>query len=80
MRGSAAICYNIYKFDGTGCFCEFFQNDTDDISKPKVMSALEPGHTYNVIVTNAAGLYRVMTDVEIRVVRNGVDGLFVEIL
>ena len=69
-----------YQFDGTGCFCEFFQNDTDDISKPKVLSALEPGHTYNVIVTNAAGLYRVMTDIEIRVVRNGADGLFVELL
>ena len=69
-----------YRFDGPGCFCEFFQNDTDDIAKPKVMSALEPGHTYNVIVTNNAGLYRVMTDVEIRVVSNEATDLIVEIL
>ena len=68
-----------YVFDGTDCFCEFFQNDTDDIGKPVIMSKLEPGHTYNVIVTNNAGLYRVVTDAEIRVVENGAGGLVVEI-
>ena len=71
---------DIYHFDGTNCFCEFFRNDTDDIAKPVTISGVESGHTYNVIVTNDAGLYRVMTDVEIRVVRNGVDGLFVELI
>ncbi len=69
-----------YVFDGTDCFCEFFQNDTDDILKPFARSGLQPGHTYNVIVTNRAGLYRVVTDAEIKVVENGVDGLVVEIL
>ena len=68
-----------YRFDGTGCFCEFFRNDTDDIGKPVTMSKLEPGHTYNVIVTNNAGLYRVVTDAEIRVVENGAGGLIVEV-
>ena len=69
-----------YVFDATGCFCEFFQNDTDDVLKPFTRSGLRAGHTYNVIVTNTAGLYRVVTDAEIRVVENGVDGLIVELL
>ena len=68
-----------YVFDGTGCFCEFFQNDTDEISKPVSQCALQAGHTYNVIVTNGAGLYRVVTDNEIRVVRIDGDQIIVEL-
>ena len=71
---------DLYLFDGTGCFCEFFRNDTDEVAKPVTRGELEPGHTYNVIVTNGAGLYRVVTDIEILVVRAGAEGLFVEIL
>ena len=52
-----------YVFDATDCFCEFFQNDSDDIAKPITQSELQEGHTYNVIVTNGAGLYRVVTDI-----------------
>ena len=69
-----------YIFDGTGCFCEFFQNDSDEISKPKLIVDLEEGHTYNVIVTNDSGLYRVVTDVEIRVVGRKDDDIIVEFL
>ena len=68
-----------YVFDATDCFCEFFQNDSDDIAKPITQSELQEGHTYNVIVTNGAGLYRVVTDIEILVVRADADGLLVEL-
>ena len=70
---------DLYLFDGTDCFCEFFRNDTDEIARPVTRGELEPGHTYNVIVTNGAGLYRVVTDIEILVVRSDADGLVVEI-
>ena len=69
-----------YVFDGTGCFCEFFRNDSDGIEKPVTRGGLEPGHVYNVIVTNGAGLYRVVTDAEIRVIETGHDGIVVELL
>ena len=69
-----------YVFDGTGCFCEFFRNDSDGIEKPVTQGGLESGHAYNVIVTNGAGLYRVVTDAEIRVIETGHDGILVELL
>ena len=69
-----------YVFDAPGCFCEFFRNDTDEIGRPVTRAEVEPGHTYNVIVTNGAGLYRVMTDLEVRVVRAEADDLLVELI
>jgi len=69
-----------YVFDGTGCFCEFFRNDTDVVEPPISMSRLEVGHRYNVIVTNNAGMYRVMTSAEIRVVKLDMDGMVMEIV
>ena len=39
-----------------------------------------PGHTYSVIVTNGAGLYRVVTDVEIRVISSDIGNLVVDVM
>ena len=39
-----------------------------------------PGHTYNVIVTNGAGLYRVVTDAEIRVISSEIGNLVVDVM
>ena len=69
-----------YVFDGTDCFCEFFRNDSDEVETPVTMSELMPGHTYNVIVTNGAGLYRVVTDAEIRIISSEIGNLVVDVM
>ena len=69
-----------YIFDGTDCFCEFFRNDSDEVETPVTMSELMPGHTYNVIVTNGAGLYRVVTDAEIRIISSEIGNLVVDVM
>ena len=57
-----------------------FQIDSDEVETPVTMSELMPGHTYNVIVTNGAGLYRVVTDAELRVISSEIGNLVVDVM
>lgn len=49
------------------CFYEFFRTGTDEVSEPLLLSQLEEGATYCLIVTNDAGIYRLYTDIQITV-------------
>lgn len=71
---------DLYELDRNACFYEFFCNDIEDARPPVPISGLEPGHTYNVIVTNDSGLYRLMTNYEIRAVSNDASRTVVEFI
>lgn len=71
---------DLYELDRNACFYEFFCNDIDDAKPPVPISGLEPGHTYNVIVTNDSGLYRLMTNYEIRVISTEVSRTLIEFI
>ena len=53
--------------DTDNCFYEFFRIDTDKVSEPLLLSQLEEGASYCVIITNDAGIYRLYTDFQIKV-------------
>ena len=45
----------------------FFRIGTDEIGEPLLLSQLEEGASYCVIITNDAGIYRLYTDFQITV-------------
>ncbi|MBO6216749.1 MAG: GH3 auxin-responsive promoter family protein [Prevotella sp.] len=49
------------------CFYEFFRIDTDEVREPLLLSQLEEGASYCLIITNDAGIYRLYTDFQITV-------------
>lgn len=49
------------------CFYEFFRTDSEETVEPLLLSQLEEGVTYSLIITNDAGLYRLYTDISITV-------------
>ena len=49
------------------CFYEFFRTDKDEAGEPLMLSELEEGASYCVIITNDAGIYRLYTDFQITV-------------
>lgn len=58
---------DIFLLNTTNCFYEFFRTDTEDASEPLLLSQLQPGCTYSLIITNDAGIYRLYTDFTIKV-------------
>lgn len=55
-------------------FYEFIPTDTTSCETPLLVSDLQPGKSYEIIVTNKAGLYRFQSGHQITVVENPVEG------
>lgn len=67
VASSKADDSDVFILNAENCFYEFFRTDCDDIAEPQLLSQLEVGGTYCLIITNDAGLYRLYTDVAITV-------------
>lgn len=60
---------DLFILNTDNCFYEFFRIDTDEIHEPLLLSELEEGASYCLIITNDAGIYRLYTDFQITVRR-----------
>lgn len=60
---------DVFILNTDNCFYEFFRVGTDEVSEPQLLSQLQEGHTYCLIITNDAGIYRLYTDLQITVQR-----------
>ncbi len=58
---------DVFILNTDDCFYEFFRIDTDEIREPLLLSQLEEGASYCLIITNDAGIYRLYNDFQITV-------------
>lgn len=68
FKGTHSVRYALFKSTNTdNCFYEFFRTGVDEVSEPLLLSELEEGASYCLIITNDAGIYRLYTDFQITV-------------
>ncbi len=60
---------NLLRLNEDAGFYEFLPADGTSAPKPLLKSEIRPGHTYELILTNDAGIYRMHTNLFIRPVR-----------
>lgn len=58
---------DLFILNTDNCFYEFFRTGVDEVSEPLLLSELEEGASYCLIITNDAGIYRLYTDFQITV-------------
>lgn len=58
---------DVFLLNTDNCFYEFFRTGTDAVGKPLLLSQIEEGASYCLIITNDAGIYRLYTDFQITV-------------
>ena len=69
---------NVFKLNTVNGFYEFIPAGCGDVSETKLMSELETGSVYEMILTNNSGIYRMHTGIYIRPVKISKEGLLFE--
>lgn len=58
---------DVFILNTENCFYEFIRTDSEEVAEPLLLSQLQAGGTYRLIVTNDAGMYRLYTDFAVTV-------------
>lgn len=61
------------------CFYEFFPTNQENATKPILLDALKVGESYTLIITNYSGIYRLYTDVSVKVTNIVYDKIYIEV-